>query len=162
MKNSNKGFTLIELMIVVAIIGILAAMAVSAYQTYTIRAQVAEALVFAADAKVPIADAYHNTGLAPVNREAAGMSAAPTASAGNYVSSVDIVDGRLDIQFGQNSHQAIFGQRLSVTPYISTGASFIWRCGFAPAPANADLLPGGADHANPTIEERYLTSACRP
>ncbi|MFQ5983196.1 MAG: prepilin-type N-terminal cleavage/methylation domain-containing protein, partial [Woeseiaceae bacterium] len=59
MNERCQGFTLIELMIVIAIIGILASLAVSAYQTYTVRAQVAEALQFAAGAKVPLGDAYN-------------------------------------------------------------------------------------------------------
>ena len=62
--KQNKGFTLIELMIVVAIIGILASLAISAYQTYTVRAQITEGLNMASGAKVPVADAYTNDGVA--------------------------------------------------------------------------------------------------
>ena len=73
MRRHQGGFTLIELMIVVAIIGILASLATSAYQTFTVRAQVAEGLNMAAGAKVPIVDAYTNNGIAPVDRLEAGM-----------------------------------------------------------------------------------------
>ena len=76
-------------MIVVAIIGILASLAISAYQTYTVRAQVTEGLNFAAGAKVPVADAYTLAGVAPANRVAAGMTPAATDSSGNYVSAVN-------------------------------------------------------------------------
>ena len=76
MNKRNQGFTLIELMIVVAIIGILAAIAVSAYQTYTVRAQVAEALQMAAGAKTPVVDAFNMTGTPPADRPAAGMTTA--------------------------------------------------------------------------------------
>ena len=72
--NRSRGFTLIELMIVITIVGILASLAVSAYQTYTVRAQVSEGISFAAGAKVPIVDAYTNGGVAPANRVAAGMT----------------------------------------------------------------------------------------
>ena len=88
MSYRSRGFTLIELMIVITIIGILASLAVSAYQTYTVRAQISEGLNFAAGAKVPIVDAYTNGGIAPANRVAAGMTPMPTDTRGSYVTSV--------------------------------------------------------------------------
>ena len=84
----QKGFTLIELMIVVAIIGILAAIAIPAYQDYTIRAQVSEGMVLASAAKAAVAETYLNTGVAPANREEAGMSGDATDTFGKYVSSI--------------------------------------------------------------------------
>ena len=161
MKN-NKGFTLIELMIVVAIIGILASLAVSAYQTYTVRAQIAEGINMAAGAKVPIVDAYTNDGTAPVDRAAAGMTADPADTRGAYVSQVAISNGRLDITFGgPKAHADIIGDTLSVTPYETAGNTVIWRCGFAAAPAGGALLAGGAPHQDPTLDSRYLPSVCR-
>ena len=162
-KTRSAGFTLIELMIVIAIIGILASLAVSAYQTYTVRAQVAEGLNFAAGAKVPIVDAYLQSGVAPANRIAAGMSANPTDTAGQYASAVTIVDGRIDVTFnGPRVHQAIAGTTLSVTPYASPGTNSVaWQCGSAGPPGGA-LLNGGAAHLLPTMEDRYLPSSCRP
>jgi type IV pilus assembly protein PilA len=157
----NRGFTLIELMIVVAIIGILASLAISAYQTYTVRTQISEGLSMAAGAKVPIVDAYTNSGTAPVDRAAAGMSPNPGDTSGNYVSAVAITNGRIDITYGgPRAHQAIFGRTLSVTPYETTGNTIVWRCGNAAQPAGVKLL-GGQDHLFPTVEARYLPSACR-
>ena len=160
-RARNRGFTLIELMIVVAIIGILASLATSAYQTYTVRAQITEGLNMADGGKVPIVDAYTNSGTAPVDRTAAGMSPNATDTRGNYVSAVAVTNGRVDVTFGgPRAHQTIIGQTLSVTPYETNGNTVIWRCGNAPAPAGV-LLLGGAPHLAPTVELRYLPNACR-
>ncbi len=85
MKSIQKGFTLIELMIVVAIIGILAAIAIPAYQDYTIRAQVTEGLSLASAAKTAVGEYFMNKGEAPTTRTIAGMSAAAIDTSGQYV-----------------------------------------------------------------------------
>lgn len=162
MRSNSSGFTLIELMIVIAIIGILASLAVSAYQTYTVRAQVTEGLNMAAGAKVPITDAYTNDGVAPVDRIAAGMSANPADTRGNYVSQVDVDNGRVDVTFGgPRAHADIVGDTISLTPYETGGNTIVWRCGNAAAPAGGALLNGGAAHVNATVDARYLPSTCR-
>lgn len=161
MTTRSRGFTVVELMIVIAIIGILASLAVSAYQTYIVRTQVLEGINFAAAAKDPIIDAYTNGGVAPANRAAAGMTPLATDARGSYVSSVEIVDGRIDITFGGPlAHQDIIGQSISVTPYETADNTFIWRCGNAPVPVGTPLN-GGAPHKPPTLDIRYLPAACR-
>lgn len=162
MTRQNAGFTLIELMIVVAIIGILASLAVSAYQTYTVRAQVAEGLSMASGAKVPIVDAFTSNGVAPADRAAAGIPPDPLSTRGNYVSGIDVIGGRVQITFGgPRAHQDIIGRTLSLTPYVTAGNTVVWRCGFAPIPAGGTALTGGSNHEDPTVERRYLPTTCR-
>lgn len=164
MNRPQTGFTLIELMIVVAIIGILASLAVSAYQTYTVRAQVAEALHMGAGAKSPVIDAFNMNGEPPAGRQEAGMSAAPADSSGRYVSQVNIFEGRVDVTMGNYVHADVMNNTISFTPYMTPSRGIIWRCGAAPAPAGAVLLNGGgveSIHQDPTVEPRYLPSTCR-
>lgn len=162
MRLQNRGFTLIELMIVVAIIAILASLAISAYQTYTVRAQISEGLNMAAAAKVPVTDAYTNDGGAPADRLAAGMTPDPADTSGGYVQQVDVVDGRIDVTFGgPRAHQDIIGETISLTPYETTGNTIVWRCGNQPVPPGGALLNGGEDHQDATVDPRYLPTSCR-
>jgi len=164
MKKIQKGFTLIELMIVVAIIGILAAIAIPAYQDYTIRAQVSEGLTLAAAAKAAVAETFLNTGVAPANRTVAGMSPLAVDTFGKYVLSVEVADGTISVVFGNEANakiKASGGNTLEMVPWTTPDDSITWQCGFANAPAStATLMDSGASNAT-ALESRYLPAACR-
>src|SRR5262245_37257425 len=103
MKTMQKSFTLMELMIVVAIICCLAAIAILAYQDYTIRSQVTEGLNLAAPAKASVAEVYANKGSFPADNTEAGIGQ-PDEIAGKYVKSVTVAAGVITVLYGQQAN----------------------------------------------------------
>ncbi|SKB42776.1 pilin [Luteibacter sp. 22Crub2.1] len=150
MKNVQKGFTLIELMIVVAIIAILAAIAIPAYQDYTIRSQVSEGPVLADGAKTAVAEFYQNTGRFPGNNESAGLAPADSIK-GQYVSSITVAAGNaagsiITAAYGgaKASAKITSAAHLILSPVTHQG-SISWVC-----------KPEGT-----TIKANYLPQNCR-
>jgi len=164
MKKVQKGFTLIELMIVVAIIGILAAIAIPAYQDYTIRAQVTEGLNLASAVKTGVAETFANTGAWPADFAAAGGGA--NLPSGKYVESIDVLDGTITITFGNEANAQLVssGPTLTMQPKVSANDDVIWLCGYfagtnivgMTAPASGDSTAGSTD-----VEPKYLPQSCR-
>lgn len=137
MKAIQKGFTLIELMIVVAIIGILAAIALPAYQDYTARAQMSEAMVLADGQKGAVAEFFADRGVMPANNASAGISAASDIS-GKYVASVNIASGVITSTIrADNVAAGIAGTKLVLTPRATSG-SMHWTC---TSSASAKYIP---------------------
>jgi type IV pilus assembly protein PilA len=148
MKSVQKGFTLIELMIVVAIIGILAAIAIPAYQDYTIRAQVTEGLNLASDLKAAIGEVYADRGVGTdIN---SGDNGIPTAASkrGKYVDQINVNEGSIEITFGVDANaklQEAGTNVLTLQPGVNANGDIVWRC-------------GGEDT---TVIEKYLPASCR-
>jgi len=154
-KKIQQGFTLIELMIVVAIIGILAAIAIPAYQNYTIRSQVTEGLTLADGWKTAIAEYYANTG----NWPAQGNLTGTCVSAGKYESAVTVVNsGVVQITYGNLANSKITGCNLALTPYTNANNDVLWECGTATMPSSA-TSSGGTAGSN-TIPAQYLPTSC--
>ena len=165
MKTVQKGFTLIELMIVVAIIGILAAIAIPAYQDYTIRAQVSEGLMLAGDYKTGVAEYYAKTGTWPVNAaQATGVTTAGNKT-GRYVESVGVDTGSITVTYGLSASAAINADIVGLQPFRNLNGDVVWKCGLAADPAGGavatDLANTPSVAVTTTVEGKYLPANCR-
>ena len=142
MNKNQRGFTLIELMIVVAVIGILSSIAIPAYQDYTIRAQISEGIVLAGAARVALMEYFLDYGDWPNNNVKAGL-ANQNDIEGKYVKSVKVKDNEIEIMFGNDAHNVIFNKKITMTAQESLGV-IRWVC------ASAGAIP-----------ERHLPQGCR-
>ncbi|MBL8202165.1 MAG: pilin [Chromatiales bacterium] len=168
-KNLQKGFTLIELMIVVAIIGILAAIAIPAYQDYTIRSQVTEGLNLASAVKTGVAESFANTGEWPATMVAAGGDSNGVLPSGKYVDNIDVADGTITITYGNDANAAIGQETLALQPMLSDNNDVVWLCGYFTAAGNttanltatAGTTTSGDAATATSIEPKYLPQSCR-
>ena len=143
MKRLQQGFTLIELMIVVAIIGILAAVAVPMYLDYTVRSQVAEGLNLSGGAKAATTEFFQDRGRFPVDNTEAGL-AADVEIQGKFVESVAVADAVITVQYGNDANVQISGETITFTADTTSVGSVRWVC------ASGGVIP-----------DRHLPAACR-
>jgi type IV pilus assembly protein PilA len=160
LKQVQKGFTLIELMIVVAIIGILAAIAIPAYQNYTIRAQVTEGLTLADGWKTSIAEFYAQNGTFPAGTTTTGSATtivAAGATTGKYVQGVTVIAGGIvQITYGLQANQKINGLLLFLEPGLSANNDVVWVCGTAATPSGTTV----STTATTNVPAQYLPASC--
>jgi type IV pilus assembly protein PilA len=136
LPHAATGFTLIELMVVVAIIAILALMAVPLYRDKFVREQVIEAMRLTEIARKPIAAAWSATGSLPGDNPAVGLPV-PDKVVSNYVSSLTVEGGAVHIVFGNQANGALRGMTLSLRPAVVEDAPVVpvaWVCGYAAVP----------------------------
>ncbi|HGT4351099.1 TPA: pilin [Neisseria meningitidis] len=162
MNTLQKGFTLIELMIVIAIVGILAAVALPAYQDYTARAQVSEAILLAEGQKSAVTEYYLNHGIWPGDNSSAGVASSSTIK-GKYVKEVEVKNGVITatmLSTGVNNE--IKGKKLSLWAKRQAG-SVKWFCG---QPVERDANNANNDEVTAAangkkIDTKHLPSTCR-
>lgn len=166
--RKNKGFTLIELMIAVAIIGLLAALAIAAYAGFTGRAQIAEAFNLMQPLKVSVGEWATATGAWPTTMQEAGVT--NSGAHGKYVTQLLPQTGTLVAVFGNQSAAVLQGKQIGIQPWFAGGANgsspsndIIWTCGFALPPLGAwqPAVPSIDAAAVTNVPVQYLPSSCR-
>jgi type IV pilus assembly protein PilA len=159
LKAKEAGFTLLELMVVVAIIAILALMTLPSYMDRIVRQQIEAALPLADIAKKPVGEAWAQTQSFPADNAAARLPVAEKI-VNNYVSSLAIQEGAIQITFGNRASKAIVGKLLSLRPAVVDDAPVVpvaWVCGNAPGPEQMTVR--GSNQTN--IPNAFLPLACR-
>ena len=138
----------------IAFVGILAAIAIPAYQDYTIRAQITEGLNTATSIKAGVAEYWSENQAWPEHADI--LDDTPS---GKYVSSIEVQGGSIVITYGANANPRISGQRLALMPAVTPQGDVVWICGNAVVPEGVEPA-GGPQGAE--MPEKYLPRTCRP
>ncbi|MEO1820184.1 pilin [Pseudomonas sp.] len=155
----NHGFTLIELMVVCAIIGILASIALPSYQTYIQRSEITEAVSMAGSLKSRINDYYEQRLAFPADNSAAGMPA-PQQLIGNRITGVVVESGAIHVTLGNKASQPLQGKTLTFRPAVVTGSPtspIAWLCGYDEPVTGMETR--GANKTD--LDREFLPAACR-
>jgi uncharacterized RDD family membrane protein YckC/Tfp pilus assembly major pilin PilA len=157
-----SGWAVVGIVVMAAFIpaiAILAAIAIPAYQDYTIRAQVIEGLNLATQHKSAIAEAWHldPSGFDQITSEYVGQG---LTSKKKYVESMEVASGAIVITYGNNAHPQIQGRVLTVVPAINEAMSIAWACGYGNAPSDYESIFD--NHGQYTdVPAKYLPAGCR-
>lgn len=158
-KRSQGGFSAIEMLAVLAVFGILAAMAIPSYQTKIVREQIAAAIPLADTAKEPVSAYRKATGELPANNEASGLPSADKIVS-NHIRALAVEDGVIHLTFGNNAHKLLHDKTLSIRPAIVEDAPIVpiaWVCGNAAVPDKMTVQ--GTNKTD--IPEAYLPFSCK-
>jgi prepilin-type N-terminal cleavage/methylation domain-containing protein len=165
-RSAGPGYTLIELVATLAVMALLVTVGFSAYRTYVVRDQIAATVVRSEPLQARVEDAFRRGGAPPRDVAEAGIAHDAGRSLGDYVASIAITAGRIDIRYADVAGAALAGRTLTLTPFETAGGDVVWVCGDAPAAPGLEPLgfAGGAHAAvqtGTTIDPRYLPSDCR-
>ncbi len=154
------GFTIVELMVVVTIIGILGALAIPAYLDYRTKAEVTDGIALIGNLKTAVAEFWNGNSAMPTSRGDLGLGPS-TDTQGEFVSQVDVdSNGSLIVTYGNEASPALAATTLIMAPYTDNDSNLTWICGTSPVPGGLGQ-PGGAGVALTTVDAKFLPSSCK-